>query len=328
MKRLFIILFGAGLLTGNAVAQENGAVVEPLQTGVANFLTLPSDARSAAMGGAGIALSGHAQPVFHNGATVLGAGAATAGAAYTFAPWMRDFRSGYQLHTVGGYCRLNDRHAVMGGFRYLGYPSLTDADQQKIKAKEWTLEAGYAFQVLEGLSVSATARYVYSALGEINGNNGASTAAFDVGVFYYRAFPGTEDNGEWSVGLQAANFGPQMSFVSGKEYLPATIKAGGAVSLPFLLLHRVTLTADVLYRTLPSDVRSMGVSAGAEYSLLDVLYLRGGYHYGDKKKADYSYETAGIGLSMYGVQLDFSWLFANKDCTFRNTWWMTVSYQW
>ena len=60
--------------------------------------------------------------------------------------------------------------------------------------------------------------------------------------------------------------------------------------------------------------------------MLDLLFLRGGYHYGDKEKADCSYGTAGAGLSLYGAQVDFRWLFAGKVCAFRNTWWITVGY--
>lgn len=325
MKRLFFTLFLTGSLMGKADAQEAPAVVEPLQTGAAQFLTLPTDARSAAMGGTGVALSGNAQAVFHNAATVFGADR-EAGISYTYAPWMRDFTSGYQWHTVGGYSRLGSRNAVVGGFRYLGCPSLTDNQQQKVKARDWSVEAGYAYRLAEGFSVSATARYIYSALGELNGNNGASTAAFDLGVFYHRAFPGEVYAGQWSVGVQAANFGPKLSYKSGKESLPAMVKAGGAVECPFRLIHRISLTADVACRMQPSDVRAVSVSAGAEYSCLDVLFLRGGYHFGDEKKADNSYATVGAGLSVYGVQLDFSWLLAGKDCAFRNTWWLSAGY--
>lgn len=327
MRRLFITLLLAGMTAAEAGAQDAAVTVEPLQAGAANFLTLPTDARSAAMAGAGVALAGHPQAVFHNGAAVFGS-PEKAGAAYTYSPWMRDFQSGYQLHTVGGFYRLNDRHAILAGFRHLGYPSLLGGEgQPSVKAKEWAVEAGYAFRLLDGLSVAATARYVYSALGEVNGKNGASTVAFDAGIFYQQALAGEVDNGDWTVGLQAANFGPQMSYLSGKEYLPAVVKAGGAVRLPFSLFHQVTLTTDVACRMQPSDVRSLSVSAGAEYSLLDLLFLRGGYHYGDKEKADCSYGTAGAGLSLYGAQVDFSWLFAGKDCAFRNTWWITVGYR-
>ena len=56
MKRIGLYLFIIGITFTKAYGQEDSG---PVNTGAANYLTIPVDARSAAMGGAGI--GAHAQ---------------------------------------------------------------------------------------------------------------------------------------------------------------------------------------------------------------------------------------------------------------------------
>ena len=91
-------------------------------------------------------------------------------------------------------------------------------------------------------------------------------------------------------------------------------------------MHQLILTADVGYRLSPGDVQAVNVGAGAEYICMEHFVLRGGYHYGDKEKGDNRYATAGAGLKYKGAHLDFAWLFADKDCPIRNTFWLSAGY--
>ena len=54
MKRIGLYLFIIGITFTKAYGQEDSG---PVNTGAANYLTIPVDARSAAMGGAGVAIS-------------------------------------------------------------------------------------------------------------------------------------------------------------------------------------------------------------------------------------------------------------------------------
>ena len=54
MKRIGLYLFIIGITFIKAYGQEDSG---PVNTGAANYLTIPVDARSAAMGGAGVAIS-------------------------------------------------------------------------------------------------------------------------------------------------------------------------------------------------------------------------------------------------------------------------------
>ena len=296
---------------------------EMISTGAANFLTLPTDARTAAMAGAGVALPGTGSAVFHNAASVYSNDSVRGAASYTYSPWMRDFASGYSLHALSGFYKINDRHAIVVGFRYFGYPSVEVEGASDLKPKEWAVDLGYAYRIMKGLSASVTLRYVKSSLGAVDSYNSADAFAFDIGVYYHHSFL---QKGEWSAGVQLSNVGSKLSYLNSEESLPAVVRFGGAASYPFHENHRLTLAADVACRLQPSDVSTTSFSLGAEYVLMDMLALRGGYHYGDEEKADYSYATAGVGVSLYGASVDFSWLFADMDCTFRNSWWITLGY--
>lgn len=59
MKRIGLYLFIIGITFIKAYGQEDSG---PVNTGAANYLTIPVDARSAAMGGAGVAISREIMP--------------------------------------------------------------------------------------------------------------------------------------------------------------------------------------------------------------------------------------------------------------------------
>ena len=96
MKRIGLYLFIIGITFIKAYGQEDSG---PVNTGAANYLTIPVDARSAAMGGAGVAISRVNNAVFHNGAATLSEAMHKGGVTYTYSPWMRDYESGYSLHS-------------------------------------------------------------------------------------------------------------------------------------------------------------------------------------------------------------------------------------
>lgn len=324
MKRILLGLVMTGAAWAGAYGQEE---INTVNTGVANYLTIPADARSAAMGGTGTALAGGDNAIFHNGATVLGDAARRGGVSYTYSPWMRDYQSGFSLHSLGGFYKINKRNAVLLGFRYFGYPKLEGMGEEtsRVHPKEMAVEAGYAYEVIRNLSVSATFKYLYSDMGKVGNSDGAGSVAFDLGVWYKQEINNWE-GGNWSVGARVSNLGPKIKYLTSKEALPATVKVGGATDLPFSPMHRLILTADVGYRLAPKDVQAFHVGAGAEYTWMEHFMLRGGYHYGDKDKGDNSYATAGAGVRYKGVHLDFAWLFADKDYPVANTFWLSLGY--
>ena len=121
MRRIGLGLFIIGITFAKAYGQEDYG---PVNTGAANYLTISADARSAAMGGVGVAAPGGDHAVFHNGAAALSDVTRRGGVAYTYSPWMRDYESGYSLHSLGSFYKINQRNAILLGLRYFGYPEM------------------------------------------------------------------------------------------------------------------------------------------------------------------------------------------------------------
>ena len=69
MKRIGLYLFIIGITFIKAYGQEDSG---PVNTGAANYLTIPVDARSAAMGGAGVAISIMVRQLYRRPCTKVG----------------------------------------------------------------------------------------------------------------------------------------------------------------------------------------------------------------------------------------------------------------
>lgn len=70
---------------------------------------------------------------------------------------------------------------------------------------------------------------------------------------------------------------------------------------------------------LKEELQEVGVSAGAEVSFKETLYLRTGYLYQNPQKADTSYLTLGFGVHYNRLAFDFSCLIGSGQSPLRNT---------
>ena len=324
MRKIFVGLLSLCFSLEHSIAQDE---ITPINTGAANFLTLMTNARSAGMGGVYIPENNDA--VFQNGA-MAAINPQKGGLTYSFSSIMRCYESGHSLNSVAGFYKLSRYGVVLGGFRYYHYPEVIMSDYNtdisyNIRPKEWAIDLGYAYEIIPQLAVSVTTRLIHSDMGSLGEAKAANAAAFDLGAVYQRNIH-ILNGGYWTVGAQISNWGTKIKYIDNAEALPTSVKAGGSFDVSFLPEHHLMVAVDLGYRLSPSDVQVLNVNAGAEYRLKEHLMLRGGYHYGDKKKGDTSYATAGIGLQYYGIQADFSWLFADEETPLRNSLHFSLGY--
>ncbi|MCD7901010.1 MAG: PorV/PorQ family protein [Bacteroides sp.] len=326
MKKIIVSIFFLSFTTWTAKGQNE---MKPINTGAANFLTIAPDAQGAATGGAGVAVTGRDHTIFYNAAGALLDNTRKGGVTATFAPWMRGQESGHSLNSLAGFYKIDNKNALLASVRYYHYPKIEEITggeiTGKIHPKELAIDIGYARELFQNFAVSATFRYVYSNMGNIGEAKNASAVAFDIGALYKQAFSMMPE-GSWALGLTVSNIGSKIKYLDTKEDLPAVAKLGGSVDLPFSNNHRIMLVADFGYRFLPSDIKAANVSAGLEYTLMQHLMFRGGYHYGDTDKGDNSYGTAGLGINYLGGHVDFTWLFAQNDSPLKNSFWVSLGF--
>ena len=212
--------------------------------GAAAFLDIPADARSAAMGGAGTALSADAFSAFRNAAP-LSSAETRAGGGYTYLPWMRSLIPETTLHAAAAYFKPNAKQAVSLGFRHFTQYGSERTDDNgnvlgRLRPRDMAFDIGYSRTIAKELSAALTGRYVRSDAG--TGHTG-NAVAFDAGLFYRQTLSRSH---ALNFGFQAANFGSGIDCGGGGQPLPWRLKAGVAADLALAQAHRLTLTASGL----------------------------------------------------------------------------------
>lgn len=281
-------------------------------------LQTPPDARSAAMGGVGTATSADAYSIYWNTAKSIFA-PKTGAVAYTYTPKLNRFADDFRMHSVAGYYKINTKNALMAGFRYFANGKM-DFNGKEIRPADYAIELGYARALCEGFSIGAAVRYLRSDLKIMDADD---AVAFDLGAYYRKNISWLSQKSELAVGLNLANFGTKI----GDEYLPAMIKAGASLALPFAPKHELSVAADLGLQVLPSDMNDWDIAAGAEYWFDRLVALRAGYHWGDVEKGNSDYFTVGCGAHYQFVNLDFSYLIASDShVAMDKTWRLSLQF--
>lgn len=293
-------------------------VIEPLPA--AMFIETQMNARDAAMGGVSNISKSSAFGVFSNSsANLFSKDKIEVGTSLSST---NDF-SGNKLFSLGSYINISSNHGVSLGIRYFDYPSIDiiDISSKKEKSfapKEMTLDLGYAYLINEKLAVSLTGRYIRSDLGRFDETKIANAIAGDLGITYKTDLE-TIDGGSLSLALAASNFGTKLKYTEEEYDMPAALRFGSSVHVPFNDNHKVTAALNVGYRLFPSNFKSTEAGIGAEYNLYQHGFIRAGYHVAQETKGLGDFVSLGAGIEFKPIRLDVAnWIGVN-DREFRNT---------
>lgn len=283
------------------------------------FLRITPDARRAALGDAGIALSPDANAVFFNLSQISFA-AAEKGVSASFTPWLRSMASDVYLGDISAYRKLDENQAVGVGFRYfnLGSVQLADFqgnDQGNVRPGEFALDAGYARKLSEHWSMGVAFRYIHSKLasgakaGGIGAYKAGNAFAGDLSATYtsVKEYAG-DQKGTWRFGAVLSNIGTKISYSTDsqdKYFLPANLGLGGGYTYQLDGKNALTLTLDINKLMVPTpdtvdgnkdgvpDFRQKGILSGTfgsfgdapggmKEELHELMYSTGlEYTYGD-----------------------------------------------
>ena len=259
------------------------------------FLKINPDASAAALAGTGIARPADAYALENNLAAAA-LGGPRMDVAVGYGRWQPQ-AAGVNLLSAAGYYRVADKLAIGLQFKDFAYPAydIMSADGRvkgSFSPVEMAVGLGAAYQLADGLSAGLSLRYVSSSLAE-DGKGSAFGA--DLSLKY-------EKDG-FQAGLAVGNLGTPVSYGDQKYGQPGIVRGGGAYSV-------AGLTASVEVDYLFSGALMAGL--GLEYGIADIVFLRGGFHYGDAAKAIPTYASLGLGVKYAGVHLDFAFLTASK----------------
>ena len=208
-------------------------------------------------------------------------------------------------NSVSGYARLGGG-ALQAGWRRLSLSG----------TKENCYDLAYSRRIGGVFSISTGAKYIHT---EYSTDDTSSALAFDLGAA--ARLPLWTNGTNITIGATLKNLG---WYLKGDGDLPLNLNFGAALRVPFKERHAVTLAADYGYLFNPESCRGSQISFGAEYSYLDMLFLRGGYHIGDDKKYIPSYASVGAGIKFLFFNVEFAYVFTDEDTYLKDPYMINV----
>ena len=260
------------------------------------FLNVSANPRTSAFAGAAVAVDAGATAVDDNLAAASFSESRVE-VALGYGLWQpRCSRT--EVMSAGGFARLGDRFSIGASMRNFVEPSYDIYTEDGLVGdsfapKEKAFGLGVSYRFLDCLSVGLSAKLASSSLAK---SASARAVCADVTLSYRQ--------GPVRAGAALCNLGGKVDYGTGTSYsLPSVARAGAAV-----VISGLTGSLEVDY----SFSGAFSAAAGAEYCLADIILLRLGAHYGDGKLSAPAYACAGVGLRVFCLNLDASYIFASE----------------
>lgn len=316
MMKRYLGLVSLAMLFAGVSAQAQSET-----TSMSGFMDYPDDARTMAMGGASLAADANAFTIGVNPAgMVLSDDIMAIGVNY-----MSWSASNADYMGLSGFLNIGSRFAVSVNAKYNMLPKYNMVDDGgnfvgEYAPGNYSVGVGVAYRILDGFSVGANFKYAGSSLarqGSVQGYHHGSAFAADISLMYrYKGL---------NVAVAANNLGTEMSFGFKGVSLPAAAKLGVAYNWDMAEKHRLTASAEYdmyLYNT------SSAAAVGLEYAFNDMVYVRGGYHYGADDTPFGSYVSVGAGVKVIGISLNAAYVLPGASSyLLQNTFNISLGYE-
>ena len=249
----FTVLMGTAVYGQTLVSGQLNSGRIPTPTML--FLNVAPDARSAAMGDAGVAISTDANSIYWNPAK-LGNSQKDGGFSFTYTPWLRNLVPDMSLSNLSFY-KKNKKHPEYTLGASLNYfnqglfqATLSNGTSAgNFNSIEYSLTGGGSRNLGNGKFLGVTVKYINSnLLGNYQGTSGsgvamkpAQTVAADISYFQTKSYPN----------LTTINWGATISNISGKvsyggnekNFIPTNARLGAAI-IKEIDKHKFTIALD------------------------------------------------------------------------------------
>lgn len=283
IKRLFI-----SILLSLSVMMSNAQAFQFVKSGI--------DPVSSAMGGVSSVYVKPAYSAFNNLAVC------------SFSEYLMDVAVGYydmqpngtrvRGFNVGGYYCIADVLGVsvaFSGGKGLAYDQfdMNGNPCGNFTPSEYMVSVGTAYKLGSFLSFGLNAGYARAGMAPEN-----SYSALVSDFFIMSEFSGVR----FTLGI--SDLGTSIKSISGDSYsLPTTLVAGAGYTMHLGEGHTVRVATE---SNLWKECK-VSTSVGASYMFADLVEIRAGYRYGGSTVIP-SYCSAGIGVDVFGLCLDFSYV--------------------
>lgn len=308
----FILCSAVAAASFGAATAQDATMPAAGESPALQFLNVGASPRNWAMGGVQSGLQKNAYAQFGSVAAVPFCDETmAAGASYTM--WRP---ASSNMLAAGAAWNINGTFGVTFGVQTGLNPAYELTSAAGVPAGTFSpfdlrAGAGFAWRVVENLSVGVGLNYVSSSLAPRSEtySGGMSSFTADVQLMYLL--------GDFDISLAASNLGMPVKSASGQSFgLPMNARLAGGYSHDFGL-HRVS--AGVEGGMFFGAASAAFGSVGAEYVYNGFVALRAGWHYGAEGCGVPSFASVGLGFEFLGVNIDAAYLIAPADSPLQNT---------
>jgi hypothetical protein len=282
----------------------------------AEFLSIVPDARTAALGGAGVALSPDANAQHLNTARYAFS-QNSFGAAVSYIPWMLPNAGDMVTYYGAGFGRFG-RTALSLAVRYanMGDIILTPdgIHTNTLQLSDYAIDVGYARQIIPWLSAGLTLRYLSIVRAEQGGVVPSGAFAADASVYYRQKF----SSHTVTAGLSLLNVGDKVNIGGVDASLPVSVNMGVGWTLAaeehhISMLFNVAQPLTAAHAEGNPSLPQAALGVGVEYGFRQRLFARFGYLHSAREYDDLSHLSFGAGVLLGGLSIDAAYLFSVAD---------------
>lgn len=245
------------------------------------FLMVSPDARSGALGDAGVASTPDENSMHWNPAKYAFIDKQM-GVAVNYSPWLHNLVPDISLAYLSGYTRLDKNQTIAASLRYFSLGNIQFTSQfgeplGDYKPNEFALDVAYSRKFTKTLSGAVAARFIHSNLtlrqdvGSQSTKPG-NTVAADVSVYQQLPLQFSSTEGLFAWGVNVSNIGAKISYSNDnirKDFIPTNLRIGSSLTIDLDEYNRMSFMLDfnkLLVPTTPeySDTNSTVIVSGMD----------------------------------------------------------------
>lgn len=209
--------------------------------------------------------------------------------------------------TVQGTYAICERLSISLDAVYGKCPDYETINQNGSSTGEYSpaqmiLSAGVEYRFSDFLNAGISMKYINESLAPQARYSAVASDIYAIGEFELSS------NSSIIAGLKLANMGTKVRSMSGMKYaLPSSIKTCAGYTSEFGSKVRMQVVSELDYYFHGATA----AAAGASCIYNDRVAIRAGYRFGEKTVVP-SYASAGLGIELFGAQLNFAYLFGSE----------------
>ncbi|MDB5243548.1 MAG: hypothetical protein JWP57_4173 [Spirosoma sp.] len=219
------------------------------------FLNFTPDARSGALGEAGVALGdADANAIFWNPSKLVFA-RQDKGASISYTPWLRELIGDMYYTYLSGYSKVGKNSVVGGSLMYfdlgtVNFTTATGVAAGTFNSREYAVTATFAQRLSRNFSLGVDLKYLNSNLASGSSTPGlkpGATAAADISAFYRNE---ARDNATgkglgWAFGGMISNLGGRINYGGNERYfIPTNLRLGTGITYYADQYNKINLVLD------------------------------------------------------------------------------------